>query len=329
MPTPDPAGSPLVFGIDVGGTKLAAVAMEGGEVRAKVEHPTDRTSPEAVLGGIHSAVEELAESTGAPAALGVGVPSQVRFATGEVVASVNIPLAGVPLSEDLASRFGVPAFVDNDANCAALAEAHSGEGPPPRVLAMLTVGTGVGGGVVLDGAVFRGATGAGAELGHVVLQADGPQCPGACPNRGCLEALASGQALEREATAAARAMPATPLGRTLADRGRVTGRDVVAAARDGDDTACELMRDLGRWLGVGMASLVNALEPERLVVGGGLSGAADLFLDAAIAETRARALPAALATVEIATARRGADAGEVGAALLAATEYDAGAGNTA
>src|SRR5439155_13038590 len=183
------------------------------------------------------------------------VPSQVDFATGRVLASVNIPLEGVALRQDLEARLGVPVYVDNDANCAALAEAQITDGGPARYLVMLTLGTGVGGGLVIDGRIFRGATGLGAELGHVVIDADGPECPGNCPNRGCLEALCSGTALERDASAQA--------GR------RVSGREVVEAARNGDAEALGLLERLGTNLGVGIAGLVNAFEPEHVVIGGG------------------------------------------------------------
>ena len=136
-----------MVGVDVGGTKVAAGAVSGAEARHVVEHPTDLSGPEALLAGIERAVREVVERTGRPAAVGVGVPSQVEFATGRVLASVNIPLAGVPLSEELERGLGVPVFIDNDANCAALAEAQVVDDAPARHLVMLTLGTGVGGGV--------------------------------------------------------------------------------------------------------------------------------------------------------------------------------------
>jgi glucokinase len=185
---------------------------------------------------------------------------------------------------------------------------------------MYTLGTGVGGGVVIGGEIFRGATGLGAELGHAVIQYDGPPCPGTCPNRGCLEAFCSGTALEREAAALARDFPDSALGRAAADNGAVRGRDVVAAAADGDPHALELFDRLGMLLGVGLAGAINTFEPEHIVVGGGLSGAARFFLDRAIAEARARALPALAEHVEISPARAGAAAGVIGAGLLARQE---------
>jgi glucokinase len=293
----------------------------GTEAQALTQHPTDLTGPTALLDGLEATIREVIESTGARDAVGVGVPSQVDFASGTVVSSVNIPLEGVALANDLGERLGVRVFVDNDANCAALAEASAVEGDSAQHLVMLTLGTGVGGGVVIRGQVFRGATGLGAELGHVTLNADGPECPGACPGRGCVEAYCSGTALERDATALARERPDSRLGRVAADHGgRVRGRDVVAAANEGDEDALGLMSTLGRWLGVAIASFQNVFEPEHIVIGGGLSGAADLFLPAAKHEAAARALPALARRMRISLARAGAEAGVIGAGLLAAQE---------
>jgi glucokinase len=213
----------------------------------------------------------------------------------------------VALRDELQARFGVPVYVDNDANCAALAEAELVDDGPASHLVMLTLGTGVGGGVVIDGIIFRGATGLGAELGHMVVNAHGPECPGKCPNRGCLEAYCSGTALERAATSRA----GHP----------VKGKEVVDAARAGDKEALRLLDELGTWLGVGIASLVNIFEPEHIVIGGGLGSAADLFIDRAVAEAGARALPAGFARVRVSVAKGGADAGTLGAGLLAANEY--------
>ena len=154
----------LVLGIDVGGTKVAVARIEGARAHDAVEHPTDLDSSDELLDGIAAAVAEVG---GSPDAIGIGVPSQVEFSTGTVLSSVNIPLAGVPLREELGTRFGIPVFVDNDANCAALAEAAARPEPPAEHLVMLTLGTGVGGGIVIDGRIERGHTGLGAELGHV------------------------------------------------------------------------------------------------------------------------------------------------------------------
>src|SRR3954452_2877422 len=220
-----------VVGIDVGGTKVEIASVVGGRAVEPQQIPTPLSDSEALLDGIEGLLRSVVEQQEKPEAIGVGVPSQIDFATGTVVASVNIPLEGVPLREELERRFGVPVFVDNDANCAALAEAQLVDGGPANHLVMLTLGTGVGGGIIIDGEIFRGATGLGAELGHMVIQTDGLKCPGrTCENRGCVEAYCSGKALEL----------ATGM----------KGRDVVAAARAGDDEALAAVTELGRWLGV-------------------------------------------------------------------------------
>ena len=310
--------------MDVGGTKVAVARVAGAEPSSGFERPTDVSTTVALLDGIQAAVEELSSVTGPPAAIGVGVPSQIEHATGRVVSSINIPLHGVPLRDELTGRLGAPVFIDNDANCAALAESRAAGGGPARHLVMLTLGTGVGGGVVIGGRIFRGATGLGAELGHVVIDENGPECPGDCPSRGCLEAFCSGQALGRDATEAGRARPDTPLGRVVAERGAAGGRDAVAAAREGDEHALGLLERFGRHLGVGIAGIVNTFEPELVVVGGGLAQAGDLFMDAARREARSRALPALFERVSIAPAKAGPAAGVIGAGILAAQELAGG-----
>jgi glucokinase len=311
----------VVLGVDVGGTKVAVAAVEGAAATHAAEHPTVTVSTDALLDGVEHVIREVMAEAGEPEAIGVGVPSQIEFATGTVETSVNIPLAGVALREELGGRFGIPVFVDNDANCAALAEAHIvGE----THLVMLTLGTGVGGGVVIDGRTFRGAHGLGAELGHMTLNPDGPPCPGSCPNHGCLEAYCSGQALERDATELAVDKPDSDFAKRIGADGKVSGRDLVAAAEDGDPDALLLMENFARMLGIGIANYVNIFEPSRLAIGGGLSRASHLFLDRAVQEAGARALPALWKRVSVVLAEGGADSGVIGAGLLAAMELAPG-----
>jgi glucokinase len=307
----------VVLGVDVGGTKVAVAAVEGVSVREAAEEPTVTDTTEALLDGIEAVVRRMIDKVGEPEAIGVGVPSQIEFSTGTVETSVNIPLSGVPLREELGKRFGAPVFVDNDANCAALAEARIvGEDH----LVMLTLGTGVGGGVVIGGQTFRGAHGLGAELGHMTLNPDGPPCPGNCPNRGCIEAYCSGQALERDATELATDKPDSRLAQAIGDDGKVSGPELVEAAELGDPDAKFIFENFARMLGVAIAGYVNVFEPGRLTIGGGLSRASHLFLERAIQEANARALPALLTRTKIALAEGGADAGVIGAAVLAAHE---------
>jgi glucokinase len=281
------------------------------------EQPTVTESTEALLDGIEATVRSVIDQAGRPDAVGVGVPSQIEFETGTVVTSVNIPLAGVPLREELGRRFGVPVFVDNDANCAALAEARLlGEDE----LLMLTLGTGVGGGVVTSGRTFRGAHGLGAELGHFTINPDGPPCPGSCPNRGCIEAYCSGQALERDATELAQDKAGSRLAKSIGPDGTVSSHDLVDAAEQGDPDALLIFENFGRMLGIAIAGYVNVFEPDRIAIGGGISRSSHLFLDRAVQEAAARALPALWRRVTVALAQGGADAGVIGAGVLAAHE---------
>ena len=311
------ASDQLMLGVDVGGTKIAVGAVRGATVTDHVQRPTPVSSTSALLDSLEEAVREVIAAAGKPAAIGVGVPSQIDYSTGTVETSVNIPLTGVPLREELGRRFGVPVFVDNDANVAALGEAQL---VPCENLVMLTLGTGVGGGVIVGGRIFRGAHGLGAELGHVTLNPDGPPCPGNCPNNGCVEAYCSGQALERDATELARDKPETELARSLGRDGKVSGRELVEAARGGDPDALLLFDRFARMLGVAIAGFVNVFEPEHLVLGGGVSRASELFLERAQREAGTRALPALFRRTKIALAKGGADAGMIGAGVLADQE---------
>ena len=307
----------MVVGVDVGGTKIAVGAVRSAKAQDRVERPTQVSSTEALLDGLEATVNEVIRTAGTPAAIGVGVPSQIEYSTGTVETSVNIPLTGVPLRAELGRRFGVPVFVDNDANCAALAEAQL---VPCDNLVMLTLGTGVGGGVINSGRIFRGAHGLGAELGHFSVNADGPPCPGNCPNHGCLEAYCSGQAIERDATELAEDKPGSRLARALGEDGKVSGRELVSAAEEGDPDALLIFDRLARMLGVGIAGYVNVFQPELLVIGGGLSRASHLYFQRAVQEAASRALPALWRRAQVSLARGGADAGVIGAGVLAAQE---------
>lgn len=312
----------MVVGVDIGGTKVAAAAVEGVEVAHRVERPTETASAAALLDSVAELVREVARGAGGePTVVGAGAPSQIDAATGTALTSVNVPFEGVPLRAELGKRLGVPVFVDNDATCAALGEAQLADGPA-RDLVMLTLGTGVGGGIVIGGRVFHGASGLGGELGHMVVDARAAdEAPvGGFPRPGSLEWHCSGRGLEREATQAAGEHPDSELARICERRGRVSGRDAVAAARAGDAPARAVLERYGRWLGVGVATVVNAFEPQRVVLGGGISLAADLFLDAARAEAARWALPALWERTTLELARGGADAGLVGAGALAVQE---------
>ena len=176
------------------------------------------------------------------------------FAAGVAESSVHLPLADLPFREEMTARLGLPVYVDNDANLAALAEQRAGAARGASDVVMLTLGTGIGSGIVIGGRVFRGATGAGAEIGHMTIDHHGPPCQGTCPGRGCLEVMASGTAIGRDGTDAGRRDPSSALGRAVAQRGVLTGEEVSALALAGDDAALLGGGRGGAPLGAGIAS---------------------------------------------------------------------------
>lgn len=296
------------IGVDVGGTKVAVAVLEGGTLGETDVHPTDRRSAEALLDQIADAVVRAADGD-REALVGIGCPSVIEFATGRVRYSPNIPLVDVALREELGRRTGLEVVVDNDATVAALAEACDDDGEVVvDSLVMLTVGTGVGGGIILDGRIFRGATGAAPELGHLIVMAGfDPGPPPAdehFPQPGSLEHWAAGRALDALAH----------------ERGYDGGPACVAAAHGGDPRAVEAVTILGRRLGIGIANMITAIEPHEVVIGGGVSAAGDLLLQPA-AETAWQYVMTGIGTqTRIRLARHGPQAGVLGAALLAKHE---------
>lgn len=305
-----------VIGVDLGGTKLLAGTVDAG---LRVHHRAYRLSRrDAVVETIVEAVEEAREAaTGEVLAVGVGVPCLVTPGTGVAMACNHFPLVDVPLRDLLAERLGIPVVVDNDATAALVAEWRYGAARGARNALILTVGTGIGGGILAEGRIVRGATGAAGELGHIVIDESGPPCPGNCPNYGCLEAFVSGPALAREGRTRAEAAPDSGLGRALAAGREITGPLVTELAHDGDEAAREAVAVLGRHLGVGVANLVNVFNPEVVVVGGGLIGAGELLLGPARSVVAERALVPARDQVRIVPARFGDESGMLGAAALA------------
>jgi glucokinase len=288
-----------VIGVDLGGTKILAGSIDGeGRVLDRREVSTPTGSQAELLDAIAAAIEPLAgDGLGA---IGFGVPSVLDRANGRVLGSINIPLGDVSLADELRPRFGVPVAVENDANVAALSEWKLGAGRGKRSLVMLTLGTGVGGGVVFDGALYRGW----AELGHAVVIADGPPCQGTCTGRGHLEAVASGNAADRAAIA-------------LWGEG-ATAELLVDRAEGGDEEATEALTQIGRLLGAAIGTFTNIFSPELVVVGGGFGLAASRFLfPPALEVARREALEPARAGLRIVAAELGSDAGLVGAGLLA------------
>jgi glucokinase len=297
-----------LIGVDVGGTKVSVAVLEDGRLSDPTITPTDLSSSDALVDQLVKEIQRAGPAT----AVGIGVPSVIDFATGTARSSVNIPLQGVPLRHALTERLGIPTFVDNDATVAALAEAHDDDMRPiADIVVMFTIGTGVGGGIVIGGRTFRGATGAAPEIGHTIIAAvldKGAPPAGAFPHPASLEHHAAGRALDR-------------LG---LERGIGDGYAVVAAARMGDPDASDAMRILGEALGVGIANAINTFDPDLVIVGGGVSTAGDLLLDPA-REAAARFVVAGVGTrTEIRLARYGPQAGVRGATLLAGQELELG-----
>jgi len=310
-----------IVGVDLGGTKLAVGLVDDNlGILARTSGPVATESPEACLDELYRRLDEATAEYGPVDALGVGTASMVDFRAGRVVLSTNLPLRDVSLRDLLSERYGVPVVVDNDANVACLAEFRYGAGIGTSEMIMLTLGTGIGGGIVANGQLYRGASGAAGELGHMVIDYDGPRCQGACPNRGCLEVYASGQAMGQAARDTAREQPDSALGRALAAGDEVGGPLLSALALDGDPLAVAILTDIGEKLGLGIASIVNIFNPELVVIGGGAAQAAAILLPAARRVVAERALRPQRDEVRIVPAQHGVDAGVLGAAALAIIE---------
>jgi len=296
-----------VIGVDLGGTKiLAGIVERDGHVAHHREYVTPTESQEALLEAVDAAVAELLDDD--VGAIGFGIPSTLDQRTGKAVLPPNIPIMGLPIRDRMRDRWQLPVAIENDANAAALAEWTAGAGRGSRFMVMLTLGTGIGGGFVLDGRLYRGLVGAGGEVGHMVIEHDGPLCQGNCHGHGHIEVLASGTAATKAAHEAfGPGADAHRLGRL---------------ANEGDVEAQEILRDLGRKLGSAIGSLVNLLNPELVVVGGGFAAAGDWVLVPADAVARREALPPARDLFQIVRAQLGTMAGLVGAGLVAYEALD-------
>lgn len=311
------------IGLDVGGTKILAVRTdERGRVLDRAQVPTPAEDVEATL----AAMVEAARGVLSPEvrAVGVGAAGMVEHATGVLRFAPNLAWRDLGIAEEIRSALGLPCGLDNDANAAAFGELRLGAGRGHEHLLLVTVGTGIGGGIIAGGRLYRGAHGFAAEIGHIIVEPDGPPC--GCGNRGCFEQVASGAAIRRLGREAVAAAPDSPLGRLAGgDADAVTGELVTRAAQEGDPTALRILAEVGRRLGEGIAGLVNVLDPEVVVVGGGAAGAGELLLGPA-REAFARAVeaPAHRPPVDLVPAELGPDAGAIGAALLALEELGEG-----
>ena len=298
-----------VIGVDVGGTKtLFAVVTSEGAIEARLEHHTVVSSQDALLAELDDGVEELRTAHPDTSALGFGIPSRVDQRTGRAVESVNVPLTDVDFRQRMLERHGLPVAIDNDGNAAAIAEWRIGAARGASNVVMLTLGTGIGGGLILGGRPYRGATGSGAELGHIVIEFDGPLC--GCGGRGHLEAVASGKA-------------AGQVAQKLYGP-EASGQDLVRRAESGEDDAVEAMAAIGRRLGAAIATFVNIFEPEIVVIGGGFGKASELMLGPARGVLARDGLAPGRDSLRIVAAQLGSDAGVIGAGMIAFEALDSG-----
>ena len=301
------------IGIDLGGTKAFAVRVDAGEVVASERMAFERSL--GTLDAIHAAIETV--SDGSETAIGVGVAGLVRTSDGILVWGPHVPGSQVPIARSVADRFELPVVVDNDANAALHAELRSGVAIGYSNVLLVTLGTGIGGAIAIDGRIYRGAGFAG-EWGHVRIEGDGLLCD--CGRRGCWETRASGPALARLARDVVTANPDSSLARVLGG-GNLTGEIVVAAADGGDETARALVTEVGRSLGQGLADLTAIFDPDLIVVGGGLGSVGESIVGPArrvLADSLHGGSLRVPPTVQV--AMLGPAAGAVGAALLAEGE---------
>ena len=304
----------LIFAVDLGGTYLraAAVDSEGGIVsRSKLRTP-QTGNPQDIVSIIAGAFTECQREIDQVRALSIVVPGPVDAQAGKVVKAPNLPfLNGFDLARTLADELGLPVIIENDANAAAIGEWWRGAARGRRTIICLTLGTGVGGGIILDGKLWRGATNAAAEIGHMTVEPFGG-VPCGCGSRGCLEVYASATAIVRMAR---EAKPHYPASRLCTGDG-LTAEVVYRAASEGDDLATEVFQRVGAYLGIGLANLINILNPEVIVIGGGVANAWDLFDGDMRQQVNQRAFPLPGAEVKIVRAQCDDDAGLLGAARL-------------
>jgi glucokinase len=311
-----------VIGVDLGGTKLLAGALGAGlDVEFRTYRPVLGLDQSQLLDMVAEAVDEARSAVDGPVVgVGFGIPCTIDRRTGVAVQAVNLPLHDIAFADVMRERLGLPVVVDNDANCAVFAEARVGVGQGARDVVLLTIGTGIGSGLVLGGELYRGWVGAAAELGHMVVDMDGPPCQGNCPNWGCLESVASGTALVREVALAVGRRPDTSLGRALEEGQALTGPMITEMALAGDPVARGAIEVIGQRLGVGIANIVNIFNPEVVVIGGGVIAAGEMLLAPAREVMRERALSPGRELVRVEAAAFGPEAGMLGAALLALEE---------
>jgi glucokinase len=308
----------VVIGVDLGGTNLrsAILNLEGGilDRHKEATHAADGWAKvvERLVENIKRQRESAVRKGFDVAAVGVGAPGVIQADKGVVVKSPNFPdWNNLPLKDQLEKTLNIPVFLENDANAAALGEQWRGAGQGIGSMILLTLGTGVGGGIILDNKIWHGADGMAGEIGHMTLIPDGRPCT--CGNTGCLEMYASARGIVQSYREAL----GKPFAPAAGQSGQITSEQVYEAAGAGNEIALRVMKDMGRMLGIGIASLINIFNPERIVIGGGVKDAWPLFIDATREEILKRAFEVPAKRTEIVPSKLGDDAGVVGAAAVA------------
>lgn len=306
------------IGVDIGGTKIAAaVVSPEGKILNEVRYPTQAVPPNRLVKTISDAIIEVKDGFEVGGSC-LAVPGFVMAAENKVIFAPNLhEIENIRLDEEMSPLTGMSVTVENDANAAAWGEFRFGAGKDVDHQVFITLGTGVGGGVITHGVLLRGAQGAGGELGHVTIDPTGPRC--GCGNHGCLEAFASGTAITRRGREVANERPRTALGRLAAER-QILGEDVTRLAQEGDEAAVFVLHETGKWLGIGLAGFVNVFNPEVVAIGGGASRAGEFVLGPAREEVHLRARSPSRDLVEIKLATLGPESGVLGAAALARGE---------
>ncbi|MFZ3062470.1 MAG: ROK family protein [Actinomycetota bacterium] len=316
----------FVVGCDLGGTKTAVGLVEKtGKIVFEAKQPTPLKSAKAVIDGVIHLIDELFSAAGAgPASvrgIGLGVPGMVDFKKGIVVFSPHLPLRNTPFKKLVQAHYHLPTFLDNDASLAALGERCYGAGKGVSNLVMVTIGTGIGGGIILNDKIYRGVTGSAAEIGHMVIDIHGPRCQ--CGNFGCFEELASGDAIARRARAALK-KPSHSLMLDMVEGNlrKITGEVVALAAKRGDKLARQILEDVGFVVGIGLTNIVNIFNPEMIILGGGVMEGDEFIIKVAREVVAKRALIPNKDVVKIVHAKLGNQAGILGAAALVLQERD-------
>lgn len=312
----------LVVAIDLGGTRIRAALVNGkGEILERRSQLTlADEGRDSVIARLIAVAREVINLRGSKdiSAVGVGAPGPLDHRTGVIASAPNLPgWYNVPLRDIVQAELGLPVLLGNDANLAGLGEGTYGAGKGVCNLVYITVSTGIGGGIIVDGQMLLGERGLAAEVGHMSVEAFGPEC--ACGNIGCLEALASGTSIARRANELIAAGAATDMAALIPDGGEATAEIVVEAAREGDGVALEIMETAGYYLGVGVVNLLHLFNPKMVIIGGGVSNAAHLLFDSVHKVVAQRAMPPYREGLVITSAALGDDAGLLGAAALAQT----------